>query len=54
MTPKKVHLQELLFTVKISPEPDKIGSLATKVYKQLKTEEGLRHSILPIQELQFH
>jgi parvulin-like peptidyl-prolyl isomerase len=39
MSPKKVHLQELLFTVKISPESDKIGSLATKVYKQLKTEE---------------
>ena len=39
MSPKKVHLQELLFTVKISPESDKIGSLATKVYKQLKKEE---------------
>ena len=36
MTPKKVHLHELLLTHKNSEKPDGVKSLASKVYEQLK------------------
>ena len=36
MTPKKVHLHELLLTQKNSEKPDGVKSLASKVYEQLK------------------
>jgi parvulin-like peptidyl-prolyl isomerase len=41
MSPKKVHLQELLFTDNNSAKSDGLETLATEVYQQLKKGESL-------------